>query len=85
MLKRYQYNCVNPRSRIELQYIMDNSESIDYKTFIENAEKEFIKEFEDNIGISLSEEQCASFYKSVTPEGKEVYYFMHSRIEYIFY
>lgn len=85
MLKIYQYNCVNPRSRIELQYILDNSIDIDYKIFLESVEKEFIKEFEDNVGIPLSEEQCASFYKSITPEREEVYYFKHSGIEYIFY
>jgi hypothetical protein len=85
MLKRYQYNCVITTDREELDYILEHSKDITYKTFKKNVEKEFIKEFEDNVGISLAHEYAASFYKSKTLKGKIVYYFTHSSIEYIFY
>lgn len=85
MLKKYQYNCVNPKSEEELECIIANSRVIPWQVFIKNVDNEEIKEIEENLGVPLKDEHCASFYKSVTPLGKVVYYFTHSAIDYIFY
>ena len=84
--KRYQYNCINPKSLYELECIIENSRTISWSTFIRNVEKEDIKELE-RLGnwLPLKTECYASFHKSITPDGKIVYYFKHSAIEYIFY
>ena len=83
--KRYRYNCINPDSKNELECIIACSRAISWQFFIEKVDREYIKDFEEIAKIVLKEEQCAGFYKSVTPEGREVYYFQHSGIEYIFY
>ena len=83
--KHYQYNCVNPKSLIELECIIANERSIPYRTFIKNVDKKEVEEFDENFGIPLKDEQFASFHKSITPKGKIVYYFKHSAIEYVFY
>lgn len=81
----YQYNCVSPRNINELNFIVENSREITYKTFINKVDKRMIKEFNDNVGIPINKDWSVSFWKSKTPEGKQVYYFRHSAIEYIFY
>jgi len=84
-LKRFQYNRVQTERIKELECIIGNARRIHWTVFIKRVEKEFIQGFERFIGRSLKEEQCAEFYKSVTLEGEEAFYFIHSRIEYIFY
>ena len=86
--KRYKFNCTNPSKTqaLKLPCILENSRKIHYATFAKNVEKEFIEEFNRQVAPpTLKEEPYANFYKSVTPEGKQVYYFQHSGIEYIFY
>ena len=83
--KRYRYNCVNPKSIAELECIIANSRVIPWKVFIGNVKNKDVKELEKNFGLPLKDEQYARFYRSITPDGKIVYYFEHSAIEYIFY
>jgi hypothetical protein len=81
----YQYNCTSPKNIDELFFIVENSREITYKTFISKVDKEFIKEFNESMYIPINKDWTVSFWKSKTPEGKPVYYFKHSAIEYIFY
>lgn len=83
-MKRFQYNCVNPNDEEELNEILDNICPIDYDYFIENVNKNDIKELEKNFLFPLSSDTMVTFFESEF-EGKTVYLFSHSGIEYIFY
>ena len=93
--KTYQYCCVSPKNLTELNYIIDNSKKITYKTLRNNVNSESFKEVKEMLGynrqlwhdcgITLKSDWAVSFYKSKTPKGKLVYYIRHSAIEYIFY
>jgi len=84
----FQYTCINPENKEELEYIIDNAKEISYTTFLKNlsnSAKEFIKKINEKRGIPLYKDYTVSFYKSKLPSGKSVYYFVDSAIEYIFY
>lgn len=89
---KFQYDCVNPKSLEELNFILENSKEITYKTFASKVDKNELKELKENLGytkdklnISFKNDWSIQFYKSKTNNGKIVYYFSHSRIEHIFY
>lgn len=85
----YQYDCVNPRSLRELEFIIDNSEDIVYSTFVRNVNKDDLKILKERLGYSrsfpLKNDWHVSYHKSKLPNGNSVYYMCHSYIEYIFY
>ena len=85
MLKEFQYDCGHPKSLEELECIIEKAKEITYQTFRKNIEKYFIKDFNSMVGLPLSQEPYAMFFKSKTINGKTVYYFEHSAIEYVFY
>jgi len=83
---QFQYTCVNSGDKLEeLEYIIDHSKQISYVTFIKNVDKEFINEFNENVGIPINKDWAVTFYKSKLPNGKPAYYFDHSAIEHVFY
>jgi hypothetical protein len=86
----YQYCCVSPKSLEELEYIIDHSREITYKTFRSKIDSEEFNSIQSNLGydkapFNLKDDYAVSFYKSKLPSGKLVYYFCHSCIEHIFY
>lgn len=82
---QYQYNCVSPLDIEELTHIVENSIEITYRTFITKVDRQTVEDFNKGFCIPLDKDWSVSFHKSTTPEGKIVYYFRHSGIEYIFY
>ena len=83
--KRFRYVSVHTENKKELECILAAARIIHWSRFIKNVEKEYIEQFGVISGYPLIQDNCAEFFKSVTPEGKEVYYFTHSGLEYIFY
>lgn len=91
----YRFNCVGCRNVRFLSYIVDNSKEISYRTFTENVNKEDFEELKENYfsfyeknakkGLTFKNDWHITYYKSKTPKGKPVYFFVHSAIEYIFY
>lgn len=88
-LRVYRYNCVSPNSLKELQYIIDNSKEITYKTFRNNVNKDSLYQLLIELcytdKLKIQNDWAVRFYKSKLPSGKIVYYINHSAIEYIFY
>lgn len=83
---QYQYSCVDCGSKLnELEYIIDHERQVSYATFIKNVDKEFVKDFNRSAGVPISKDWAVSFHKSKLPNGKTVWYFAHSSIEYVFY
>ena len=76
---------VHTENKKELECILAAARFIHFSVFTKNIEKEYIEKFEVISGYPLIKDTRAEFFKSVTPEGKEVYYFTHSGVEYIFY
>ncbi|MBA7577810.1 hypothetical protein ES695_02445 [Candidatus Atribacteria bacterium 1244-E10-H5-B2] len=85
MIKQFRYDCSNPKSLEELEFIIEKGKEITYNTFKKYINPFFIKDFNSQVGLPLSKEPYVRFYKSRTPDGKMVYYFEHSAIEYVFY
>lgn len=87
----FQYSCVHPRDLKELQYIIDHRREITYRTFLRHVGNNLVKEWNRWLGyenipcLSLKKDSCVHYYRSRLPNGKAVYYFVHSAIEYIFY
>ena len=51
----------------------------------ELTEKEYLENFKRIAGHNIEEDNRIRYYKSVTLEGKEVYYFTLYNVKYIFY
>ena len=83
--KRFQYVSVHTENKKELECILAAARVIHWAIFLKNVEKEYVKKFEEISGYPLKDDNRANYYRSVTPEGEEVYYFTHSGLEYIFY
>jgi len=85
----YRYNCVSPKSTKELQYIIDNAREIKNSTFkkkIGNVNYQALEvELHYNNELKLKDDWHVEYFKSKTPNGKEVAYIRHSAIEYIYY
>lgn len=84
----YQYCCVHPRHREELQYIVDHEKQITYKTFIKHVKGNadyVIKSLGYDSTFPIYQDWCVTFHKSKLPDGRPVYFICHSSIEYIFY
>lgn len=82
---RFQYSCIQPRDKEELEYIIENAEEITFEEFRESVDEEDIERFNNQFVISLEEDNHISFWESETPNGEEVVYFIHSHVEYVFY
>jgi len=91
---KFQYDCVNcPKEKLdELNYIVDNYNTITHNTFKKNIGldnyKELISMFNyDKFGgtLTLAKDWSVSFGKCILPNKKRVYFVCHSGIEYIFY
>lgn len=84
---RYVYNCVNPDDFNELNFIIDNGEEITREEFIEKVLEEDIKKLEKSLGYNddfkMENDLYVSYWKAIY-EGKWIYYFSHSAIEYVF-
>jgi hypothetical protein len=81
----FQYNCVGCDDVEELEYIIDHSRDISYKTWALNVGSENSREWTNAWGIPLYKDWAVSFFKSRLPDGRPVYGFIHSAIEYVFY
>lgn len=82
---QYQYCCIDCRSsdmHEELMYILDNAREITYRTFRKYIN---VKEANKRHLIPLHKDWHVTFHKSKNLEGKTVYFYTHSRIEYIYY
>lgn len=84
MKKRYQYSCVNCPNIKELFFIIDHAMPIQYQTFRRNVDS-FVSEWNQQYSpFTRKNDPLISFYYSTTPQGKKVYYFVWSAIEYVF-
>lgn len=91
-MRKFQYNCVNPRSLSELEYIVDNYKNITYSTFIKNVDKEQLQDLKVDLGYTpgslptLKTDWAVRFGKVFLPK-KQIwaYILIHSGIEYVFY
>jgi len=81
----YQYNCVNPESLEELEYIIENAEEIEWEEFKNNVNLNQVSHYNNPSLPPLEKDWAVSFYKSILPDGRVVYYYEHSHIEYIYY
>lgn len=84
---RYAYNCVNPDDLKELNFVIDNGEEITREEFIEKVSKKDLKSLEKDLGYDNNfkmENDWHISYGKVKYKGKQIYYFCHSDIEYVF-
>jgi hypothetical protein len=85
----YYDNCVHYDNLEELQYIIDNSEEVSRRTFINNVDSESRIELEHGLGYTKGslpkiQDDYVDYYKSKDLDGNIVYYMRQSGIEYIF-
>jgi len=81
----YQYNCVNPNSLKELEYILENAEEIEWLEFKKNVNLDQVSHYNNPDLPSIDKDWSVVFYKSQLPNGKIVYFYDHSHIEYVYY
>lgn len=90
---QFRYDCVNPNSLEELEYIVDNSEEITYKEFIDAIGEEnyetllsfpYFKVYREGY-LELEKDWSVSFFKSELEYKSDAYFVCHSAIEYVFY
>ena len=86
----FQYNCVNPKSLTELEYIIDKAQEIKHDTFkkrigIKNFNKLQAQLGYDRLDFKLKDDWAVSFHRSKLPNKRPVYYLRWSAIEYVFY
>lgn len=86
---RFQYDCVNPNSLEELEFIIDNGEEITLQEFKDNVNSEDFGYLLESLGYSedfpIDEDCHVQYNRSIKEDGKTVYYMVHSAIEYVFY
>lgn len=77
----FQHTCVScSGSRLrELEHIIDHERSVTFETFKRNVDE--VPEY----SVALKDDYAVSFHKSRLPNGKRVYYYVHSAIEHIYY
>lgn len=90
---RYYNNCVNwPRNKInELSAMIDNAIDITRQTFLKYVNWPELIQIENSLGyaqhhmqgLTMAGDYHVSYHRSKL-EGKRVYYFRHSSIEYVF-
>lgn len=85
----YQYNCVSPSSLEELEYVIENNESITVEEFkaiigIENfAELEAMLGYNDE--LKLEDDWHVTYHSGKLPDNTPFAFVQHSCIEYIYY
>jgi hypothetical protein len=85
---QFEYNCVNPNSDDELEFILDNMKQISADEFLKNVTLEEVNNAL-MYGINyeskkrLKSDYSVSFYK-IKKKGIDAYIFVNSAIEYVF-
>ena len=83
-------NCVGwPRDKVnQLISMIDANITITRRTFLKHINRDDLKALEHDLGygrgwLHMASDYCVSYHRSKL-EGKTVYYFNHSLIEYVF-
>ena len=83
--KKYRYYWALEANSKEIECILAASREIHRSIFTKYIEKEYIDNFKRIAGHNIEEDPRIRCYKSITLEGKEVYYFTLCNAKYIFY
>lgn len=88
-MKYYYGNCVNfPKSVKHLSDMIDSGVNITRSTFLKHVDRDSLKQIESYLGypmgrLTMAGDWAVSYYKGRLC-GKEVVWFQHSCIEYVF-
>lgn len=86
---KYQYNCTDPKSMTELEYVINHMTYIDLSEFEPNVDPKDFKNLQHKLGYSkyltIDKDWHIKYAKSQLPDKTIVYMLIHSCIEYIFY
>jgi len=83
--KKYRYMIEETENTKELLCILAAGRVIHWSIFIKNVEQEFLDKWISISGQALAEDPEVNYYRSVTEEGREVYYFTHRKTVFVFY
>ncbi|MFW5795492.1 MAG: hypothetical protein ACOCV1_08425, partial [Bacillota bacterium] len=74
-----------PKSLEELEYIIENSKEIEWEEFVDNVDLNQVEHYNNPSLPPLDKDWSVSFYRSKLKNGKTVYFYEHSHIEYVYY
>ena len=87
----FQFTCVSATGQDldTLFHIIANNKPITRQTFLRHVNRDELNQIEANLGYArdfpMSKDWHVSYHKAKTLNGKPVYYFTHSAIEYVFH
>lgn len=87
---KFQYSTNYAEDINELNYILDNSEEIEFDEILEAIGEDEMEVLKARLGYSkvpydIDTDWAVSFHKSELPDGRPVYYVFRSNIEYVYY
>jgi transposase-like protein len=83
--KKYRYHWTGEENSREMACILAAAREIHWFVFFSHVEKEYLDNFKRIASHNIKEDNRIRYYKSVTLEGKEVYYFTLCDVKYVFY